>query len=86
MRAGFFFPGNRDRTRGSGLKLCQGRLMLNIRKNFRSESVKYWNGLPRKAVRSLSLEVFKEDVCDTWGDVLVGMVVIGWQSCCSFQP
>lgn len=34
MRAGFFFPGNRDRTRGSGLKLCQGRLMLNIREKF----------------------------------------------------
>lgn len=62
-----------DRTRGNHLILHQGRLRLDILKNFFPEGlVKHWNRLPKEVVKP-SLEVFKK-ICG-WGTYRHGLAV-----------
>jgi len=48
-------PGGSGWKRGNGLKLCQGKFRLNIKKNSFSGVVRHWNRLLREVVDSLSL-------------------------------
>ena len=72
MGVGVFSQGTSDRMRGNGLRLCQGRFRLDIRKDFYTQSViRHWNRLPREAVEPPSLEAFRRHV---WTVVLRDVV------------
>ncbi|KAJ7405325.1 hypothetical protein WISP_140400 [Willisornis vidua] len=54
-----------DRTRGNGLKLCQERFKLDIRKIFTQSGVGHWKRLPGKVVTAPNLTEFKKWLDDT---------------------
>jgi len=60
-----------DRTRGNGLKLCQGRFRLDIGKNiFPEKAVRHQTRLPRAVGESPPLEGFRKRVDVALGDMV----------------
>jgi len=58
-----------DKKRRNGLKLCQGKFRLDIKKTSQS-MVRQWHRLPREVVEALSLEVLKNRVDVALRDVV----------------
>lgn len=87
MRVGLFCQATSDRVRGHSLRLCQGRIRLDIKKKWLTEGVTgLWNGLPRDVGESPSMKKEKLDVFKETLDVALNAMVwltrwcsfIGW--------
>lgn len=58
----FSFPREQERKKGNGLKLCQGRLRLDIIKNFlTARVVRLWNRLLSEVKELPALEVSNKE-------------------------
>ena len=61
----------KDRIRGNGRKMCQGRFRLDIRKRFFTQRVvEHWNRLPREVDTVPSLMIFRKHLDNTLGDMV----------------
>jgi len=75
-------PSDRTRSNGHRHKLQQRKFYLNMRKNFFTLRVlEHWNRLPRGAVESPSLEIFKTCLDKILCSLL--WVTLLWQGCCT---
>ena len=73
MGIGLFPCVTSDRTRGNGLRLCQGWVRLDMRKKLFSERVvRCWYRAPGEGMESSSLEVSKNCVDVALKDTVSG--------------